>query len=204
MDANSARSFVAALFARGKPVLLRSLRVRLAAVVFLTTVVALTMASVGRAFVDAAEAKKVLADATILQLDGAHNANATAKQAWKVTPELLVQHAINSAYSRAAGMAPRQIALSTVPPTAPLTLFVWGPKRVLPVKLSEFSITEEAFDPNLNPLRARVSLGLRVLSYNDLPLAHPGYALFLTHQVVKEAMAVVGSVSGVATASLPR
>jgi D-ornithine 4,5-aminomutase subunit beta len=72
-----------------------------------------------RSFVDAAEAKKVLADATILQLDGAHNANATAKQAWKVTPELLVQHAINSAYSRAAGMAPRQIALSTVPPTAP-------------------------------------------------------------------------------------
>lgn len=72
-----------------------------------------------RSFVDAAEAKKVLADAAILQLDGAHNANATAKQAWKVTPELFVQHAINSAYSRAVGMAPRQIALSTVPPTAP-------------------------------------------------------------------------------------
>src|SRR3970282_246643 len=66
-----------------------------------------------------AEAKKILADAGILQLDGAHNANATAKQACKVTPELFVQHAINPAYSRAAGMAPRQIALSTVPPTAP-------------------------------------------------------------------------------------
>ena len=72
-----------------------------------------------RSFVDAAEAKKILADAAILQLDGAHNANATAKQAWKVTPELFVQHAINTAYSRAAGMAPNQIALSTVPPTAP-------------------------------------------------------------------------------------
>jgi D-ornithine 4,5-aminomutase subunit beta len=72
-----------------------------------------------RSFVDAAEAKKILADAGILQLDGAHNANATAKQAWKVTPELFVQHAINTAYSRAAGMAPKQIALSTVPPTAP-------------------------------------------------------------------------------------
>ncbi len=72
-----------------------------------------------RSFVDAAEAKKILADAGILQLDGAHNANATAKQAWKVTPELFVQHAINTAYSRAAGMAPEQIALSTVPPTAP-------------------------------------------------------------------------------------
>ncbi|WP_141328753.1 hypothetical protein [Myxococcus sp. AB025B] len=94
--------------------------------------------------------------------------------------------------------------LEVVPATAPLTLFVWGPKRVLPVKLTEFTITEEAFDPNLNPIRAKVALGLRVLSYNDLPLTHPGYALFLTHQVVKEAMAVVGSVSGVANASLPR
>jgi len=72
-----------------------------------------------RSFVDAAEAKKILADAGILQLDGAHNANATAKQAWKVTPELFVQHAVNTAYSRAAGMPAELIALSTVPPTAP-------------------------------------------------------------------------------------
>jgi D-ornithine 4,5-aminomutase subunit beta len=72
-----------------------------------------------RSFVDAAEAKRILADAGILQLDGAHNANATAKDAWKVTPELFVQHAINTAYSRAAGMPAALIALSTVPPTAP-------------------------------------------------------------------------------------
>jgi D-ornithine 4,5-aminomutase subunit beta len=72
-----------------------------------------------RSFVDAAEAKRLLADGGILQIDGAHNANATAKQAWKVTPELLVQHAINTAFSRAVGMAPDQIGLSTVPPTAP-------------------------------------------------------------------------------------
>ena len=72
-----------------------------------------------RSFVDAAEAKRILADAAILQLDGAHNANATAKEAWKVTPELFVQHAINCAYSLAAGMTPDLIALSTVPPTAP-------------------------------------------------------------------------------------
>ena len=72
-----------------------------------------------RSFVDAAEAKRILADGGILQLDGAHNANATAKQAWKVTPELFVQHAINTAYSLAAGMPADLIALSTVPPTAP-------------------------------------------------------------------------------------
>jgi D-ornithine 4,5-aminomutase subunit beta len=72
-----------------------------------------------RSFVDAAEAKQILADGAILQLDGAHNANATAKEAWKVTPELFVQHALNSAFSRAVGMKKSYIALSTVPPTAP-------------------------------------------------------------------------------------
>ena len=71
-----------------------------------------------RSFVDAAEAKTILADGGILQVDGAHNANATAREAWKVTPELFVQHAINCACSRAAGMPPELIALSTVPPTA--------------------------------------------------------------------------------------
>jgi D-ornithine 4,5-aminomutase subunit beta len=72
-----------------------------------------------RSYVDAAESKTIMAAAGILQLDGAHNANATAKQAWKVTPELLVQHAINTAYSRAVGMPADLIALSTVPPMAP-------------------------------------------------------------------------------------
>jgi D-ornithine 4,5-aminomutase subunit beta len=72
-----------------------------------------------RSFVDAAEAKRVLADAGLLQIDGAHNANATAKEAWKVVPELFVQHAVNTAFSRAVGMHDGQIALSTVPPTAP-------------------------------------------------------------------------------------
>jgi D-ornithine 4,5-aminomutase subunit beta len=71
-----------------------------------------------RSFVDAAEAKRVMASSGILQIDGAHNANATAVRAWKVMPELLVQHAINCAYSEAVGMPAEQIALSTVPPDA--------------------------------------------------------------------------------------
>ncbi|MFP2930341.1 hypothetical protein ACLESO_35125 [Pyxidicoccus sp. 3LG] len=91
-------------------------------------------------------------------------------------------------------------SLEIVPPMAPLTLFIWGAKRVLPVRVSDFTVTEEAHDSNLNPLRARVSLSLRVLSYNDLSLTHPGYALFLTHQVVKETLATVGAGSGVAAA----
>ncbi|MBP1926203.1 D-ornithine 4,5-aminomutase subunit beta [Sedimentibacter acidaminivorans] len=72
-----------------------------------------------RSFCDACEAKKIMAWADILQIDGAHNANATAMQAWKVMPELMVQHAINSMFSRKVGIKPENIALSTVPPTAP-------------------------------------------------------------------------------------
>ncbi|MBQ8562823.1 MAG: cobalamin-dependent protein, partial [Firmicutes bacterium] len=71
-----------------------------------------------RSFVDACESKKILAWAGILQIDGAHNANATAREAWKVMPELIVQHAINSLFSEKVGIAPDHIALSTVPPTA--------------------------------------------------------------------------------------
>jgi len=79
--------------------------------------------------------------------------------------------------------------IELIPPEAPLTLFVWGPKRVLPVRLTTFSITEEAYDVDLNPIRATVNLGLRVLSYSDLSLTNPGYYLFLAHQVTKEVMA---------------
>jgi len=87
-----------------------------------------------------------------------------------------------------------------VPPTAPFTLFVWGVKRVLPVRLDGFSITEEEYDPSLNPIRAKASLSLRVLSYNDFSITHPGFAVFLAHQVVKEVMATVGSVGNAAGA----
>ncbi len=72
-----------------------------------------------RSFVDAAEAKSIMAWADMVQIDGAHNANATAREAWKVMPELMVQHAINTMYSVKAGMAKENICLSTVPPTAP-------------------------------------------------------------------------------------
>ena len=71
-----------------------------------------------RSFVDACESKKILAWADILQIDGAHNANATAREAWKVMPELIVQHAINSLFSEKVGIKPENIALSTVPPSA--------------------------------------------------------------------------------------
>jgi hypothetical protein len=76
-----------------------------------------------------------------------------------------------------------------ISPQAPLTIFVWGPQRVLPVRLTSFGITEEAYDPNLNPIRAKVDLSLYVLSYNDLKISNPGYFLFLAHQIAKETLA---------------
>jgi hypothetical protein len=89
--------------------------------------------------------------------------------------------------------------IEVIPPEAPFTLFIWGPKPVLPVRLTGFTITEEAHDPSLNPIRAKASLELRVLSYSDFSVTHPGYALFLAHQVVKETMAVIGSVGNIAS-----
>ncbi len=71
-----------------------------------------------RSFVDACESKKIMAWAQMLQIDGAHNANATARDAWKVMPELIVQHSINSRFSEKVGISPELISLSTVPPTA--------------------------------------------------------------------------------------
>ncbi len=78
-----------------------------------------------RSFVDAAEAKKVMAGAGIFQIDGAHNANATAKAGWLVMPELMVQHGINCAFSASVGMDKDLIGLSTVPPDAPPAPKLW-------------------------------------------------------------------------------
>jgi hypothetical protein len=79
--------------------------------------------------------------------------------------------------------------MEIVPPEAPLTLFVWGPQRVLPVRVTSIGITEEAYDPLLNPIRAKVDLSLLVLSYYDLKSTNPGHMLFLAHQIAKEVMA---------------
>lgn len=71
-----------------------------------------------RSFVDACESKKVMAWSGMVQIDGAHNANATAREAWKVMPELMVQHAINAIFSASVGIEKKNICLSTVPPSA--------------------------------------------------------------------------------------
>ena len=89
------------------------------------------------------------------------------------------------ANNRLAAMGTLEIA----PMEAPLMLFIWSKNRILPVRITDFSVTEEAFDPALNPLRAKVSFGMRVLSVDDLGFAHRGGSLFMTYLQNKEQLA---------------
>jgi hypothetical protein len=79
--------------------------------------------------------------------------------------------------------------LEIVPMETPLTLFVWSKNRVLPVRVTDLSVTEDAFDPALNPIRAKVSLGMRVLTVDDLGFAHKGGSLFMNYLQAKEQLA---------------
>jgi hypothetical protein len=81
--------------------------------------------------------------------------------------------------------------IEIIPTQGPFVLFIWGKNRILPVRIGSFSISEEEYDNNLNPIRAKVSLELRVLSTNDLAKTSPGYHLFMAHHMTKEAMALV-------------
>ncbi len=96
--------------------------------------------------------------------------------------------------------------LEIIPMETPLVLFVWTRNRVLPVRITDFSITEEAFDPSLNPIRAKVSLGLRVLSVDDLPSDHKGTGLFMAYLQQKESLrskSPAGSLSGLGIEQIP-
>jgi hypothetical protein len=101
--------------------------------------------------------------------------------------ELLVQP--TSAALQANDALSRSGVLEVLPLQAPLTLFVWGRNRVVPVRVTDLSVTEEAFDANLNPIRAKVSLGLRVLSVDDLGFDHRGGTLFMGYLRSREQLA---------------
>jgi hypothetical protein len=81
--------------------------------------------------------------------------------------------------------------LEIAPMEAPLSVFVWSRSRIVPVRLTELSVTEEAFDPALNPIRAKVSLGMRVLSVDDLGFKHKGGSLFMAYLRRKERFATM-------------
>lgn len=71
---------------------------------------------------------------------------------------------IGGALGGAAGGV-RPVARGTVP----VLLFVWGPGRIVPVRITSFSVDEQAFSPLLYPIRAKVSIGLKILTLKDFP-----------------------------------
>ncbi len=92
------------------------------------------------------------------------------------------------------------------PADLPFTLLVWGKSRVVPMRLTSFSVTEEAFDPALNPIQARVELGLRVLTYMELKEDTVGFGVYLAYQAQKEALAALarpGAAAGAIRGLIP-
>ncbi|MFZ1425835.1 MAG: hypothetical protein WAS21_03585 [Geminicoccaceae bacterium] len=87
----------------------------------------------------------------------------------------------------------------------PLALLVWGPSRVLPVRVQSLSITEQAFDTRLNPIQAKAELGLKVLTYRDLQVTDPAYWVYMASFTQKEVMAALnlGQGTGALGRALP-
>ena len=109
-----------------------------------------------------------------------------------------------SAQLWANNIAAQSGTLEIVAAESLLTLFIWSKNRILPVRLTEFSITEEAFDVNLNPIRAKVSLGMRVLSVDDLGFDHKGGSLFMAYLQSKEKLAApTGAIGTLGIGGIP-
>ena len=97
-------------------------------------------------------------------------------------------------------------AIEVAPVEAPLVLFVWSRHRIMPVRLTDFSVTEEAFDSSLNPIRAKVSISMRVLTVDDLGFQHRGGGIYFAYQQHKEALAAsnqTGLLSALGVTAIP-
>lgn len=128
-------------------------------------------------------------DATDALEHPAQNAHAVA---YGIAPQLAVLESLVNPSTKqllALNALSQAGTLEILPPEAPLVLFIWSKNRVVPVRVTEFTITEEAFDVALNPIRAKVSLGLRVLSTDDLGFEHRGGAIFINYLRTREALA---------------
>lgn len=118
-----------------------------------------------------------------------------------IQPQLAVLESLAHPTAAQLSNVDRQASSGTLeiaPMEAPLALFVWSKSRIVPVRVTDFGITEEAFDPALNPIRAKVSLGLRVLSVDDLGFAHKGGSLFMAYLQSKEQLAAKAQVGSFA------
>jgi hypothetical protein len=100
----------------------------------------------------------------------------------------------------------QQGTLEIMPILSPFSLFVWSASRIAPVRITELSITEEAFDPKLNPIRAKVSLGMRVLTIDDLYFSDASGGIYMAYQKQKEALAQLnqaGALGALGIAGVP-
>jgi hypothetical protein len=79
--------------------------------------------------------------------------------------------------------------IEILPMSSNLTVLAWGANRVTPVRLTGIEITEQLFDPQLNPIQAKVTLSMRVLNVNDVGFMTPAGALYMAYQLSKEALA---------------
>ena len=116
-----------------------------------------------------------------------------------IAPQLAVLESLVNP-SAAALLAGKALAaagtLEIAPMESALALFVWGAQRIAPVRVTEFSISEEAFDPALNPINAKVNLSLRVLSIDDLGFDHKGGGLFMAYLQSREKLAAKAATFG--------
>jgi hypothetical protein len=94
--------------------------------------------------------------------------------------------------------------LEILAPEPPLVLFVWSARRIVPVRITELAVTEEAFEPDLTPIRAKVTLGLRVLNVADLGMNHRGSGIYLVYQRNKEHFAKLAASGELPFFTLPR
>jgi hypothetical protein len=77
-------------------------------------------------------------------------------------------------------------SLEILPLPSPLVLLTLGPNRVAPIRITEFTILEEAFDARLNPIHVKISLGVRVLNNDDVAYGTRAAALFFNALQAKE------------------
>ena len=110
--------------------------------------------------------------------------------------ELMLHPSLSQAIASTVMQAVGTIEI--LPPTAPLIVLMLGPRLTVPVTLQSLTITEQAFGPDLAPIRATVRVQAKVLTYSDLPVTHPGHALYLVHQVASEAAALLAPAAAVA------
>lgn len=142
-----------------------------------------------------APAQTIEVDVEIDATDGLEQEDPVAIQ-YGIAPqlaalELLVYPSSADVLQRDAMLATGTIEVALIP--APRTLFVWGPQRVVPVRLTSYSISEEAFDSALNPIRATVTIGMRVLTYSDLDSSTRDYHQFMAYQQNLEQLARVAA-----------